>query len=160
MMNEFATTVLQYVPAFRRFACGHTGGIQAADILVLAALKRLQVKWLFLKQEKPKLDGFGIIHRLIEGGIKGVPAKISLDRIPETDAEIANALRSLPATDRSIVLLASVELLAFEEIAHVLRVPVSFVIGELPYARERVRQVVESPLRSRPHKGAHLRRVV
>lgn len=62
----------------------------------------------------------------------------------------------MTALDRSMILLTSVEQLTFHEIGNALGLPESFVINELPLARERLSETVEIPLRTGAHKGAHL----
>lgn len=105
-----------------------------------------------------KIEGFGLIHSLAQSGVAicdGFDSKSTL----ENDAVIVRALRRLRTLDRSMILLTSVEQLSFHDVANALGVPDSFVINELPLARERLREIVELPLRTGAHKRAHLERI-
>lgn len=105
-----------------------------------------------------KIEGFGLIHRLAQSDLAicdGFDSKST----PENDAAIMCALRRLRTLDRSIILLTSVEQLSFHDVGNALGVPDNFVIVELPLARERLREIVELPLRTGAHKRAHLERI-
>lgn len=157
-MKEFTKNVLPHVPAFRRFASGHAMDIGAADALVMTALKKLKARWMFLGFCDLKIEGYGLIHRLAENDV-AIFEEVVCQAIPEYDTGIRSALTRLTALDRSMILLASVERLTFHEIGNALNVPATFVINELPLARERLREIVELPLRTGAHKAAHLRRI-
>lgn len=156
-MKEFTKSVLPHVPAFRRFASGHAMGIAAADALVMTVLKKLRARWMFLGFSDLKIEGYGLIHRLADD--VAIFDEVESQAIPEYDTGIRCALRRLTTLDRSMILLTSVERLTFHEIGNALNVPAAFVINELPLARERLREIVELPLRASAHKGADFRRI-
>jgi RNA polymerase sigma-70 factor (ECF subfamily) len=157
-MKEFTRNVLPYVPAFRRFASGHAADIGSADALVMIALKTLKARWMFLGFVGLKIEGYGLIHSLADDKA-AIFDDADGEPIPEYDTGIACALRRLTTLDRSMILLTSVEQLTFQEVGSALGIPDSFVINELPLARERLREVVEIPLRTSARRGAHLRSI-
>ena len=157
-MKEFTKNVLPHVPAFRRFASGHAMDIGAADALVMTVLKKLRARWMFFGFGDLKIEGYGLIHRLADNDV-AISDEIESQAIPEYDIGIRCAVRRLSALDRSMILLTSVERLTFHEVGNALNVPATFVINELPLARERLREIVELPLRTGAHKAAHLRRI-
>ncbi|MDK4723139.1 hypothetical protein PH552_27675 [Rhizobium sp. CNPSo 3968] len=132
--------------------------IGAADALVMTVLKMLRARWMLLGFSDLKIEGYGLIHRLAENDV-AIFEEVVCQAIPEYDTGIRSALTRLTALDRSMILLASVERLTFHEIGNALNVPATFVINELPLARERLREIVELPLRTGAHKAAHLRRI-
>lgn len=105
-----------------------------------------------------KIEGYGLIHLLADNDV-AISDEIESQAIPEYDIGIRCAVRRLSALDRSMILLTSVERLTFHEVGNALNVPATFVINELPLARERLREIVELPLRTSAHKAAHLRRI-
>lgn len=157
-MKEFTRNVLPHVPAFRRFARGHAADIGSADALVMIALKKLKARWMFLGFGDLRIEGYGLIHSLAESDV-AIIDEVESQQMPENDTWIACTLRRLTALDRSMILLTSVEQLTFQEVGSALGIPHSFVINELPLARERLREFVEVPLRASAHKGTHLRSI-
>ena len=157
-MKEFTKNVLPHVPAFRRFASGHASDIGAADALVMTALKKLKARWMFLGFCDLKIEGYGLIHSLADDNV-AISDEADSEPMRENDTGIACTLRRLTALDRSMILLTSVEQLTFQEVGSALGIPQSFVVNELPLARERLREFVEIPLRTSEPKSAHLRSI-
>jgi len=105
-----------------------------------------------------KIEGFGLIHSLAKSDV-AICDGLDSKSMTENDDVIVRALRRLRRLDRSMILLTSVEQLSFHDVGSALGVPYSFVINELPLARERLREIVERPLRTGAHKRVHLERV-
>jgi RNA polymerase sigma factor (sigma-70 family) len=73
-------------------------------------------------------------------------------------ADVVSAIQQLSEEQHSVLLLVAVEDLSYAQIAEVLAIPIGTVMSRLSRARERLRQILESPARgARP--GSHLRRV-
>jgi len=69
-----------------------------------------------------------------------------LDRA-QLEEPVQNALDSLSSEHRTILVLADIEGMSYEEIARVLRIPVGTVRSRLHRARERMRQMLAPVLR-------------
>ncbi len=57
-------------------------------------------------------------------------------------ADVDRALRTLPAEQREVVLLVSIEELTYEEVSRALDIPIGTVMSRLSRGRERLRQAM------------------
>ena len=98
------------------------------------------------KQRRPDETEFGetddlYVYRGIDADGLGRSAEDQLlDTI--TDAEIVEALESLPEQYRLAVLLADVEGFAYKEIAEILDIPIGTVMSRLHRGRKRLQQLL------------------
>jgi RNA polymerase sigma-70 factor (ECF subfamily) len=78
--------------------------------------------------------------KILDDG-QAIDEAVSVDPIPEvlTQESVLEALDTLPAEYREVVLLADVEEFAYREIAEILKVPVGTVMSRLSRARRQLR---------------------
>ena len=158
----------EHIPRLRRYARALTGDRTRADDLVQDCLARAWEK-LSLWRRGTDLRAwlFTILHNLYVNDVrrqKSRPELLALDEealdVPQcanTDSGLAlrdleAALKQLPAEQREVLLLVSLEQLRYEEVARMLDIPVGTVMSRLARARERLRTLLDGT-------GPQLRRV-
>jgi RNA polymerase sigma-70 factor (ECF subfamily) len=143
------------IPALRRYASFLLRGPQDADDLVHDTLVRALDKMNTRRGEseiRPWL--FSIMHNLFVSDIRkarvrrnGLAAdaeEVAVRGVQEDNLhwrDVMRALNSLPAEQRSVILLVSVEDLSYAEVALVLDVPIGTVMSRLSRGRERLREL-------------------
>ncbi|WP_367351010.1 sigma-70 family RNA polymerase sigma factor [Ottowia sp.] len=159
-MNRSA--VLTHLPALRRYARALTGDAWAADDLVQDTLERACAKWrLWLPGSDLRAWLFTLMHNLFLNQRRGAAARAVVvpleDRHaelpgPARDADIAidlqRCLLRLPAEQRAVLLLVTLEDMAYADAARVLGVPVGTVMSRLSRARARLRELMDEPASS------------
>jgi RNA polymerase sigma factor (sigma-70 family) len=163
------------IPRLRRYARSLMNDTAAADDLVQDCLERAIRAW---PQRREDGDArawmFAILHNLAVNRLRQTQrrgAHVGLDAAPDTDigrppsqehavrlAELMAALDTLPADQRSVLLLVSVEDLSYEEAARVLGVPIGTVMSRLSRGRQKLLQVMDPEHVAAP-RASHLRRV-
>lgn len=173
-MDDLLSQVEPMIPALRRYARGLVHDAVAADDLVQDCLERVISHWHRRKNDDARTWVFAILHNLAVNRLRQAARRgrhVGIEEIgedlmshPPTQeddlgrADVVSAIEQLPEEQRSVLLLVSVEDLSYAQIAEVLAIPIGTVMSRLSRARERLRQILESPARgARP--GSHLRRV-
>jgi|SRR5215813_5067621 len=138
------------LPHLRRYAEVLVGRTSEADDLVADTLER--ARWQSAAETacppgRTKL--FGLMHELYAGqstSSQEKPPPVPIKRppagsLPKRSFELLTQFGELPAEEREVLLLVAVEGMRYEEIAEVLRVPVSTVMARLKRGRDFLRAV-------------------
>ncbi|WP_409995680.1 MULTISPECIES: hypothetical protein [Rhizobium] len=158
-MKNFSEAVLPHLPSLRRFARGHCQDVDAADALVLATLKKLRVRWLWMGHSNVRLSALRLMCRLVDGQASATPTADHSENYGQKFIGPAIALSKLAPVQRSSILLTSVERLSHRETAQVLDTSDGELLRLLPQVREQLRLIVEAPFRQTLIKRPYLRRV-
>jgi RNA polymerase sigma factor (sigma-70 family) len=175
VMADMAQLIEPLVPALRRYARSFLKDAAAADDLVQDTLERAISRW-----HQRRSDGdartwlFTILHNLAVNRLRQTARRGPM--LPLTDVEesevgtrstqedslrqqdILAAVNRLPAEQRSVLLLVSVEDLSYADAARVLDVPVGTVMSRLSRARARLLRMMEEDATSASGRP-YLRRV-
>jgi RNA polymerase sigma factor (sigma-70 family) len=159
-MSDMVSVLEPLIPALRRYARSFVKDKSSADDLVQDTLERAVSRW---HQRRADGDGrtwvFSILHNLAISGLRQAARRgehLPLDDARESDVavpfaqedrlrqqDILTALSQLPEDQRSVLLLVSVEDMAYAEVARILDVPIGTVMSRLARARSRLRQIIE-----------------
>jgi RNA polymerase sigma-70 factor, ECF subfamily len=155
--RRFGDQLIAVLPRLRRFARGLTGSAADADDLVQAACERALARqhqfqegtrfdsWMFRivqtiwidqirAREVRKEDGDVAEDRLgSDEPVRRVEARLQL-------GEVRRAVDLLPADQRAVLLLVTVDGLSYKEAAEVLQVPVGTVMSRLARGRLALQQ--------------------
>ena len=155
MLAQDESSIVACIPSLRRYARGLVSDAARADDLVQDTLERAWSRFsLWQKRGDLRAWMFGILHNQFIDGLRAQrsrPEDAAGDELPElpqraeqTDRievrDLDRALQRLPAEQREVLLLVSVEELSYLEAAAVIGVPVGTVMSRLARARERLRQ--------------------
>lgn len=149
--------VLEQLPALRRYARALAGDAWAADDLVQDTLERACAKWaLWRAGSDLRAWLFTLMHNLYlnqRRGARGAAASVSLEDAehelppaagPGGEAlDLERCLARLPAEQRAVLLLVTLEDMAYQDVARVLQVPVGTVMSRLSRARSRLRELMD-----------------
>lgn len=155
MKKNLHKQLITHIPRLRRYARAlfSTDRHQAEDLVqecLARALGRLNL-W----QEGTDMRAwlFTIMHNLYVNQIKRMQAAPTMQVITEEDLmtkdpvvmtrDINQALAGLPADQREILLMVTLEGLRYHEIATILSIPEGTVMSRLARARERLRNILE-----------------
>lgn len=159
-MNDMVLLVEPLIPALRRYARALLRDRAEADDLVQDCLERAVARWHQRRADgNPRSWMFAILHNLAVNRMsaarrRGRPVALedahegSFAQPPAQEAalghrDLLQALAALPEEQRSVVLLVTVEGLAYAEAAAALGVPVGTVMSRLARGRERLRRLLE-----------------
>ena len=158
---RFSDQLIAVLPRLRRFARGLTGKAAEADDLVQAACERALARahqfeegtrfdsWMFRivqtiwidqlrAREVRKEDGDVAEERLgSDAPVRRIEARLAL-------AEIRQAVELLPADQRAVLMLVTVEGLTYKEAAAVAGVPVGTIMSRLARARVALQQLLDA----------------
>ncbi|HHI82268.1 MAG TPA: RNA polymerase sigma factor [Rhizobiales bacterium] len=168
--NDIRSAFAAELPHLRRFARGLVGDAALADDLVQDTIERALVKvHLFDRSQNPKNWLFRILRNLSinhyrSSQRKGEHVEFTQEiegqafTGPEQDhglamRDLSGYLMQLPASQREVLLLISLEELSYAEAADVLQIPVGTVMSRLSRARKQLRQIMNNPAQP------HLRRI-
>lgn len=173
-MDDLLSQVEPMIPALRRYARGLVHDAIAADDLVQDCLERVISHWHRRQNDDARTWVFAILHNLAISRLRQAARRgqhVAIEEIGEdlmahpptqeddlARADVVSAIQQLPEEQRSVLLLVSVEDLTYAQVADVLTIPIGTVMSRLSRARERLRQILESPVR-RAKPSSHLRRV-
>ena len=148
--------IVDHVPALRRYARLLTGDAWAADDLVQDTLERACRKWLLWRPgSNLRAWLFTLMHHLYLNQRRGAPPlqTVDIDTLHEglpapaqdTDGalDIERCLLRLPAEQRAVLLLVTLEDMDYAEVARVLQVPVGTVMSRLSRARARLKELMD-----------------
>ena len=159
--------ILEHLPGLRRYARLLAGDAWAADDLVQDTLERACRKWLLWRPDGDlRAWLFTLMHNLYLNQRRGLLAVQALDdqalaTLAGTDDAAADmamdldrCLQRLPAEQRAVLLLVTLEDMAYADVARVLDIPVGTVMSRLSRARSRMRELMETAPAQAPAAGA------
>ncbi|KWR87184.1 sigma-70 family RNA polymerase sigma factor [Cupriavidus sp. IDO] len=144
------------IPALRRYSRALLRDTSAADDLVQDCLERVITYWNSRRSNDDTRSWvFAILHNLAmtalrkRAGTQSVHVAIDdvaeyqmVARATQEDAlhyrDLMSALDALPAEQRSVLLLVSVEDMSYADAARVLEIPIGTVMSRLSRAREKL----------------------
>jgi RNA polymerase sigma-70 factor, ECF subfamily len=153
-MNE-AERLVELIPRLRRYARALVGDRAAADDLVQDTLERAWAK-LHLYRRGTDLRAwlFTVMHNVHVNKLRATRATDMLeDEMPElaqrgaqSDAlvvrDLERAIARLPAEQRAVLLLVTLEDMSYDEVARTLGIPIGTVMSRLSRAREKLRAMM------------------
>ena len=153
-MDE-AKRLVELIPRLRRYARALVGDRTTADDLVQDTLERAWAK-LHLYRRGTDLRAwlFTVMHNVHVNRIRATRATDPLeDEMPELaqrgtqpDAllmrDLDRAIARLPADQRAVLLLVTLEEMSYEEVARTLGIPIGTVMSRLSRAREKLRAMM------------------
>ena len=153
-MDE-AKRLVDLIPRLRRYARALVGDRTSADDLVQDTLERAWTK-LHLYRRGTDLRAwlFTVMHNVHVNRIRATRATDPLeDDMPELaqpqrepDAllvrDLDRAIARLPADQRAVLLLVTLEEMSYEDVARTLGIPIGTVMSRLSRAREKLRAMM------------------
>jgi len=158
MRSQDEAEIVAGIPHLRRFARGLTGERERADDLVQDTLERAWSRFsLWQRRGEVRAWMFGIMHNLFIDRVRSQrsspeqPADSLLpeppDRPTQADGlelrDLDRLLARLPPEQREVLLLVGVEEMSYQDVAHIVGVPIGTVMSRLSRARERLRAELE-----------------
>jgi RNA polymerase sigma factor (sigma-70 family) len=153
-MND-AERLVELIPRMRRYARALSGDRAAADDLVQDTLERA---WKKLHLYRPGTDLrawlFTVMHNVHVNKVRSARPTDALDddmpelaqRAVQGDSLIVRDLDRcvalLPADQRAVLLLVTLEDMSYEEVARTLGIPMGTVMSRLSRAREKLRAMM------------------
>jgi RNA polymerase sigma factor (sigma-70 family) len=153
-MDE-AERLVELIPRLRRYARALVGDRAAADDLVQDTLERAWAK-LHLYRRGTDLRAwlFTVMHNVHVNKVRATRATDPLeDEMPELaqrasqgDAlmvrDLDRSISRLPAEQRSVLLLVTLEDMSYDEVARTLGIPIGTVMSRLSRARDKLRAMM------------------
>ena len=153
-MNE-ARRLVELIPRLRRYARALVGDRATADDLVQDTLERAWAK-LHLYRRGTDLRAwlFTVMHNVHVNRVRASRVTDPLeDEMPELaqraaqgDAllvrDLDRAIARLPAKQRAVLLLVTLEEMSYEQVARTLGIPIGTVMSRLSRAREKLRAMM------------------
>jgi RNA polymerase sigma-70 factor (ECF subfamily) len=154
-MDE-AKRLVDLIPRLRRYARALVGDRTTADDLVQDTLERAWAK-LHLYRRGTDLRAwlFTVMHNVHVNRIRATRATDPLDEeMPELaqpqrqpDAllirDLDRAIARLPADQRAVLLLVTLEEMSYDEVARTLGIPIGTVMSRLSRGRDKLRRLME-----------------
>ena len=157
-------SIVEQIPALRRYARALTGDSWAADDLVQDTLERACSKWrLWTAGSDLRAWMFTVMHNLFANQLRratrqGSGSRVDIDDVahelaapqanPGLALDLQNCLMRLPQEQRVVVLLVSLEDMSYAEVAQITGVPLGTVMSRLSRARSRLQKLLDAPVRS------------
>ena len=153
-MNE-AQRLVDLIPRLRRYARALAGDKASADDLVQDTLERAWAK-LHLYRRGTDLRAwlFTVMHNVHVNKVRAARATDPLEeempelaqRAAQGDAllmrDLDRAIARLPAEQRAVLLLVTLEEMSYEQVARTLGIPIGTVMSRLSRAREKLRAMM------------------
>jgi RNA polymerase sigma-70 factor (ECF subfamily) len=153
-MNE-AQRLVDLIPRLRRYARALAGDKASADDLVQDTLERAWAK-LHLYRRGTDLRAwlFTVMHNVHVNKLRAARATDPLEEeMPELAQRAAQgdtllmrdldrAIARLPAEQRAVLLLVTLEEMSYEQVARTLGIPIGTVMSRLSRAREKLRAMM------------------
>lgn len=175
-MKDMTLLIEPLIPALRRYARALMRDRAAADDLVQDSLERAVSRWHLLRGDGDARTWiFAILHNLAINRLRQTQRRgrhipiedaddVALARPPSQEEalrhrDLLRALGELPAEQRSVLLLVSVEDLSYAETAKVLGIPIGTVMSRLARARDKLLHTMEGREKQPGSRDFHLRRV-
>jgi len=155
---RYEALIVACIPSLRRYARGLVSDPARADDLVQDTLERAWGRFsLWQRHGDMRAWMFGIMHNRFVDGVRARhsrPEDSAGDDLPEVGqrdtqsdlievGDLDRALQRLPAPQREVLLLVTVEELSYADAAAVLGVPLGTVMSRLARARERLREELQ-----------------
>jgi RNA polymerase sigma-70 factor (ECF subfamily) len=153
-MNE-AERLVELIPRLRRYARALVGDRAGADDLVQDTLERAWAK-LHLYRRGTDLRAwlFTVMHNVHVNRVRAARATDTLEeempelaqRASQGDSlvvrDLDRAISRLPAEQRAVLLLVTLEEMSYETVARTLDIPIGTVMSRLSRAREKLRAMI------------------
>ena len=153
-MNE-AERLVELIPRLRRYSRALVGDRATADDLVQDTLERAWAK-LHLYRRGTDLRAwlFTVMHNVHVNRVRASRATDTLEdempelaqRAPQGDAllvrDLDRGITRLPAEQRAVLLLVTLEEMSYEQVARTLGIPIGTVMSRLSRAREKLRAMM------------------
>ena len=153
-MHE-AQRLVELIPRLRRYARALVGDRASADDLVQDTLERAWAK-LHLYRRGTDLRAwlFTVMHNVHVNRVRAARATDVLEeempelaqRAPQGDAllvrDLDRGISRLPAEQRAVLLLVTLEEMSYEQVARTLGIPIGTVMSRLSRAREKLRAMM------------------
>jgi RNA polymerase sigma-70 factor (ECF subfamily) len=153
-MNE-AERLVELIPRLRRYARALVGDRATADDLVQDTLERAWLK-LHLYRRGTDLRAwlFTVMHNVHVNRVRASRVTDPLEdempelaqRAPQGDAllvrDLDRGITRLPAEQRAVLLLVTLEEMSYEQVARTLGIPIGTVMSRLSRAREKLRAMM------------------
>jgi len=153
-VNE-AQRLVDLIPRLRRYARALAGDRASADDLVQDTLERAWAK-LHLYRRGTDLRAwlFTVMHNVHVNKVRAARSTDPLDdempelaqRAAQSDAlvvrDLDRAIARLPAEQRAVLLLVTLEEMSYEQVARTLGIPIGTVMSRLSRAREKLRSMM------------------
>jgi RNA polymerase sigma factor (sigma-70 family) len=150
--------IVDHLPSMRRYARVLTGNTWAADDLVQDTLERACRKWLLWRTGSDlRAWLFTLMHNLYLNQLRSAAPSplLDIDALPsnelqaphrdgDTVLDLERCLQRLPAEQRAVLLLVTLEDMGYADVAKVLQIPLGTVMSRLSRARSRMRELMES----------------
>jgi RNA polymerase sigma-70 factor (ECF subfamily) len=150
-----AQRLVELIPRLRRYARALVGDRAGADDLVQDTLERAWTK-LHLYRQGTDLRAwlFTVMHNVHVNRIRAARLADPLDddlpelasRGTQSDAlvlrDLDRAIARLPADQRAVLLLVTLEEMSYDEVARTLGIPIGTVMSRLSRAREKLRSMM------------------
>jgi RNA polymerase sigma factor (sigma-70 family) len=155
--------LVKHIPGLRRYARALTGDAWAADDLVQDTLERACTKWrLWTVGSDLRAWLFTLMHNLYASGVRRavrqqqtVPTDTWDDAIhtvaaPDTATDVQldlqRCLLQLPEEQRCVLLLVTLEDMAYADVARITGTPIGTVMSRLSRARTRLQALLDAPV--------------
>ena len=156
--------IVDQIPALRRYARTLTGDAWAADDLVQDTLERACSKWrLWTAGSDLRAWLFTVMHNLFVNQIRNAARQMQGSTVDIDDVahelsapehvmgqslDLQRCLLCLPADQREVLLLVSIEDMSYAEVAKITGTPIGTVMSRLSRARSRLQTLLDAPARS------------
>ena len=154
--------LVPYIPQLRRYARALTGDAWAADDLVQDTLERACGRWQRWRAGDLRAWLFTVMHNLFVDGVRRARRhegqRVDLDDAagdlaaaaapPEQMLDLQRCLMRLPDDQREVLLLVTLEDLAYADVARITGTPVGTVMSRLSRARSRLRELMDAAPRA------------
>ena len=150
-----AQRLVDLIPRLRRYARALVGDRAGADDLVQDTLERAWSKrHLYRRGTDLRAWLFTVMHNVHVNKLRAARPTDTLEedmpglaqRAPQSDAllvrDLDRAIGRLPADQRAVLLLVTLEEMSYEEVARTLGIPIGTVMSRLSRAREKLRAMM------------------
>lgn len=163
-----------HIPGLRRYARALTGDAWAADDLVQDTLERACDRWqLWTAGTDLRAWLFTLMHNLFidaaRRALRQQGQRVDIDDVAdelaappsgaESAADLQRCLLRLPPEQREVLLLVTLQDLAYDDVARITGVPVGTVMSRLSRARSRLRLLMEGRMAPSSAAAPALRRL-
>lgn len=152
--------IVDHIPGLRRYARALTADAWAADDLVQDTLERACGKWrLWLVGSDLRAWLFTLMHNIYANQVRSAVRRAGQATLVDLDAHAAElvapavaadlgldlqrCLMRLPEDQRAVLLLVTLEDMAYGEVARILGIPIGTVMSRLSRARSRLRELMD-----------------
>jgi RNA polymerase sigma-70 factor (ECF subfamily) len=154
--------LVKHIPGLRRYARALTGDAWAADDLVQDTLERACTKWrLWIVGSDLRAWLFTLMHNLYATGVRRAVRQqqtaptdpwddaahkvIAPDTATDIQLDLQRCLLQLPEEQRCVLLLVTLEDMAYADVARITGTPIGTVMSRLSRARTRLQALLDAP---------------